>query len=105
MRKTTLILMAVLLVLASCDSAPDREVVKARQATRKDRAEIQLSKVPETRTHSFPAGQLLVMDVPVSDVPGFVYSQRCFVWRDVELKTASLQCPPDSTPSLTGSDH
>jgi hypothetical protein len=105
MRRITITLLATIVALSGCDAAPDREVLKAKQVARKERAEISLSKVPETRTLSFPAGQLLVMDVPVSDVPGFAYTHRCFLWRDQEFKTASIQCPPEISSSLAGSDH
>jgi hypothetical protein len=30
--------------------------------------------------------------VPIKDSQGFLDSMRCFIWRDVEFKTATMSC-------------
>ena len=97
MRRFLPIVLILLLLTGCSDSVPDKEVVKVWKAKNKERVESKLSKGPDTRTHTLPAGQLLVMEVPVSDYPGGLDSQRCFVWRDTEFKTAAVSCPsPDA---------
>ncbi|MES3041787.1 MAG: hypothetical protein V4730_11650 [Pseudomonadota bacterium] len=80
------------LLLVSCAD----EVPKAVRTTKVDRvakAEVQLSKTPVPRTYNIQGNQLQVLDVPVADSSGFVESQRCFVYRDAEFKTATMSCP------------
>jgi hypothetical protein len=33
------------------------------------------------------------MEIPVADPDGETWIQHCFIWRDAEFKTASMQCP------------
>lgn len=55
-------------------------------------AEAVLSKTPVPRTYRFDSNELRVIDVPVLGILGTVEHQRCFVWRDMELRTATLSC-------------
>lgn len=46
-------------------------------------------------THDIERGQLVVMEVPITGAKRITEHQTCFLWRDSEYKTASLQCPND----------
>lgn len=80
-------------------SALDRSV--AIQAARE---RVDLPIVP--RTLAVGANQVQVVDIPsmVSPRMPLVATRRCYVWRDLEFKTASITCPEDSDagPALAG---
>lgn len=80
-------------MLVSCSEPVDKQSNKDRRTERVRQAEAKLTQPPQVRTHTITNGQLLVLEVPVSDTSGFVEGQRCFVWRDTELRTASISCP------------
>ncbi len=84
---------AALVALAGCSESPPAQSNQERRAARIQEAEAKLAKGPEVRTYNIGAGQLLVMETPVSDSEGFVDYQRCFVWRDSEFKIATFICP------------
>lgn len=42
-------------------------------------------------------GEVIVVNVPVKKVGSATEWQVCFIWRDKEFKTASLQCPNDKS--------
>jgi len=86
------ILSAALVVLGCSDDAPKQSSKEAR-AERIARAEAKVSITPVPRTYSINGNQLLVLDVPVLDRPGHLELQRCFVWRDTEMKAATISCP------------
>jgi hypothetical protein len=94
----------LLLALAACSDRPDVKSTVARREDRIKRAEVTLARPPDTRTINVGNNQLLVVEIPVADNFGFVDTQRCFVWRDAEYKSASFQCPSDSNAGapLTG---
>lgn len=46
-------------------------------------------------THNTGGGQLVVIEVPITGAKRITEHQTCFLWRDSEYKTASLQCPND----------
>lgn len=99
MLRLTLILA---LVLAGCSDAP-ADVPRRTMNERRNDA-IAISKQPPQQTsHQLRNGELIVLDVPVVVAPGFSDVQKCFLWRDSEFKTASLQCPSEATgPALAG---
>ena len=84
---------AALAVLPGCSDSPDKQSNQERRADRIKKAEAKLAQSPHVRTHTLTNGQLLVLEVPVSDISGLVEGQRCFIWRDTELRTASISCP------------
>lgn len=86
-----LLLTLVLAALAACGADPERP--KRTKQERQEAAEAQLAKTPVPRTYRYPDGELRVIDTPVPSILGDVELQRCFLWRDTELKTASLSCP------------
>lgn len=47
-----------------------------------------------SKTIKLDSGEMVVVDLPDY--------QRCYVWRDIEFKTASLQCPSDATDYRVG---
>lgn len=51
--------------------------------------------IPASQAHAYPEGSLTVLSVPVNSNSKYTEHQTCFVWRDKEFKTASLQCPND----------
>lgn len=87
--------------LAGCgDPAPP--TTSARAAQRQERAEKALSTTPVPRSYRFDGNELKVIEVPVKDGSGFVDSNRCYIWRDQEFKTASISC--ESRPEIALSD-
>lgn len=98
-----IILIAATLTLAGCGKAASEKPAKTRQQ-RAAEAQAQLEKGPAVRTHKVDGGELKVIDTPVSDIPGLVETQRCFVWRDTELKTSSISCPQPPGGLMVGED-
>lgn len=95
---------AGLLLAAALLGGCEGESAKPRVAIRKERiqaAEERLARTPQPRTYRYAEGELKVLQVPVADGLGFVEQQQCFVWRDLELKTASISCslPPEVAPA------
>ena len=87
--------------LAGCgDPAPS--AASARAAQRQERAEKALSTTPVPRSYRIDGNELKVIEVPVKDGSGFVDSNRCYIWRDQEFKTASISC--ESRPEIALSD-
>lgn len=81
------LLLPLLLVLYGCSDAPAET----------PRRKVGESKAPSQQTYRFEHGELLVIDVPSYSSPKYNEMQRCFVWRDGEYKSASLQCPGDAS--------
>lgn len=50
---------------------------------------------PAAKSYSLPNGSLTTIQVPVITMGDVRESQTCFLWRDSEYKTATLQCPND----------
>jgi len=73
-----------------------------RKASRQEKADKALSTIPVPRSYRFDGNELKVIEVPVKDGSGFVDSNRCYVWRDQEFKTASISC--ESRPEIALSD-
>ena len=91
--RATLVCIALAVVSCGGGDVEPRQDRETRRADRVRKADDQVAKGPRTVTHQLPNGQLVVMDVPVADSMGFVESQRCFVWRDMEFHTATVSCP------------
>ena len=54
---------------------------------------------PIPRRYKIDGHDLFIIDVPSKDeASGTLEVQRCFLWRDVEYRTAALSCPPDVAP-------
>ena len=79
----------VVAVAGCSDETPKPRSTRAERAAK---AEELLLKTPLPRTYAIGANQLLVLEIPVKDSTNFVDIQRCFVWRDTELKTSSISC-------------
>lgn len=86
-----LMLLAALVLTGCGESAAD--AAKKALAARRQVSQEALAKTPEPRVHDIDGNQLLVIDISVKGVGGFAQTQRCFVWRDVKLKTSDLSCP------------
>jgi hypothetical protein len=81
-------ILAACLVLAACSEA----AVPPKDAPR--RAQVDITAKPDVRVHRFDDGELRVLEMPVHVTRGgFVERQTCFLWRDLEYRTTSLQCP------------
>jgi outer membrane biogenesis lipoprotein LolB len=89
------------LLLVGCSQAAEHETTpRLTAADRKAFSEHAKSLPPDTHTYQVQGNQLLVVDVPVDGTAKRVESQKCFVWRDQEFKTASIQCPADTPGDL-----
>jgi hypothetical protein len=87
------LLICLLLVACTAESEkPARRTPKERL----EASEIQLGKTPQPRVYRYTDAELRVIDVPVKDSSNFVELQRCFVWRDLEFKTATMSCGTQS---------
>lgn len=98
-----LILPATALLLAGCGDTIAESPHKNRQE-RAASTEAALNQTPAPRTYHVGDGELKVVDVPVGGVTGFVSTQRCYVWRDVELRSAAISCPSAPSGMLVGED-
>lgn len=98
-----LILLAVTLVVAGCGDT----IAESPRKNRQERAastEAALNQTPAPRTYHIGDGELKVVDVPVSGVTGFVSTQRCYVWRDLEFRSVTMSCPAAPNGMLVGED-
>ena len=104
MRNAATLALTLSIALTACsnDSAKTAQAGQDRRATRIAKAEERLSATPVPRTYTIQGNQLVVLDVPTRTTSGFVDSQRCFVWRDQEFKTATISCPQ---PPEIGLEH
>lgn len=49
-------------------------------------------------TYRTPQGTLVRLSIPSRSFRGNpAFDETCFVWRDVEFRTATLHCPPHDT--------
>jgi len=97
-----LMVATMLAVLLAYSIANPTEKPKAK--TRPERIAEALQTKASVRVHKLNGNQMLVVDTPTVDKYGYVDVRRCFVWRDAEFKTSSMQCPsyealPISDPS------
>jgi hypothetical protein len=82
-------LVAICLVAGCSDQSTDHALKKM---SRREKLEQAASKPPTRSVYTFEDGQLVVLDI-TSVTGGFLDSQRCYVWRDRQFQTSSLQCP------------
>jgi hypothetical protein len=87
---TRLVLALFSASLLGCSDAPASPKRSAQD--RREAAEAAFAKTPEPRTYRFDGNELKIIDVPVKDSSGFIDSQRCFVWRDAEFRSATMSC-------------
>jgi hypothetical protein len=87
-------LLLLCVLLAGCSPAPEQR--QPSQVRSSQAAEEAVARTPIPRTYQIDGNQLQVIEVPVRIGSRFVEHQRCFVWRDAEFKTTSLQCPSDT---------
>jgi hypothetical protein len=92
-----LVLCLAAIVLAGCSEAPATQRNTATRDT-----EAALAKTPVPRSYSFEGSELKIIEVPVRVGKRWVDTQRCFVYRDFDLKSASISC--EAAPSLDGVD-
>ena len=83
---------AVILLAAGCSDSPQEKP----RVQRKVDAQALADQPPKRKTYQFEEGQLVVLDIATVGPRGVADSQKCFLWRDAEFRTASLQCPNDS---------
>lgn len=88
-----LVWIAVLLCAGCSDSPPEKPRVKVNTQARADQP-------PKRTIYRFDEGQLVVLDIATVGPGGYADSQKCFLWRDAEFRTASLQCPNDAPGEL-----
>jgi hypothetical protein len=100
-----LVLLPFLLVACS----QEQDVAKSldqkaadRRAERIAKAKDWVAKAPGQRDLAVAGGIITVVEIPVADNKGFTDVQRCFVWRDTQSGTSSMQCVQDenTTPML-----
>lgn len=86
------------LVLVGCSEAPDVPVVRVNSATavRAALADAAVAQTPVPRRYKVDGNDLMIIDVPSKDeATGLLETQRCYVWRDNEYRTATITCPAD----------
>ena len=97
MRTNLLILVAMVVVaISACGQSGPTPAQGAahRKAVRSAAADAAIAKTPVPRHYKIDGNDLLVLDVLSKDAgSGTLESQRCFVWRDEEFKTATMTCP------------
>jgi hypothetical protein len=95
----------VFIFLTACGETDPSPAAQRSTRTRERiaKAELASRQPPRVITHRVGNGELVVLEIPVVLSSGFADVQRCFLWRDIELKTSSLHCPAESdAPPLEG---
>lgn len=95
MKAASCFLLATIALSACGKSEPPRR--KLSEAEMAAQAERKLAAVPAPREYDVNGHQLIVLQIPVQGYGSTVDFQRCFVWRDKQFQTASMQCeqPPE----------
>lgn len=83
------------LVLAGCSGGTPDDSKVAKKAARKVASEQAAAQPPKQRVQNIDGHQLITVETTIVN-DGFAEVQRCFIWRDAEYKTASMQCPAES---------
>ncbi len=91
----------LLLALAGCrEQKPPKG---APDQARAERMERQISAGPTVKTYDIAESQLMVVTVPVKNVlMDDIEIQTCFVWRDKEFRSSSMQCEQPPEMDLSG---
>lgn len=84
----------LLLLIVGCSDNP-KPTEREREADRRAKAEAFVSKAPRQWRYQLPDGELIVVDVNTLADGAYGFTQKCFIWRDKQFNTASLQCPAD----------
>lgn len=74
-------------------AAADDAAWQAKIAQAKRSADLPLQ--PRVLNVGESASQVVVLDIPSVSRHGFTTTQRCYVWRDAELRVASIACPSE----------
>jgi hypothetical protein len=99
-------LLPLLLLLCSCSGQPEHSASREQKmAERRAKAERLAKQPPKQITYRFDNGELVVIDIATVGDGGLQDSQKCFLWRDAEFKTASLQCPSDTAGVIGDMSH
>jgi hypothetical protein len=83
------------IALAGCGENADPPLHRASAQERRRALEEALARAPQSRSWHYADGELRVFEVPIRN-GRMVDRQTCIVWRDTEMRTASLQCPSES---------
>lgn len=93
----------------ACSGGDDRQSDASRRLDKRRAqsavADAQVKAAPAARTYDVNGHQLVVVDVLSKDSYNLIESQKCFIWRDSEFKTASIACPaqlPDASEPSSG---
>ncbi len=70
-------------------------IVHSREQDRKTQSKPAAIKPAGESWIQMSGGQMGVVDIPVTSIKGMTERQTCFVWRDTEYKSTSMQCPND----------
>lgn len=88
-----LCLISLSTALMGCWQGKPGEEHAERKAARIERARSETQKPLNPKVQAAGSNQLITLEIPVADTSGFLEVQRCFIWRDMELKTAAMSCP------------
>lgn len=86
----------VIAVLTGCDNGKTEKRAERLAKEQKEFTE-KMATISSPREYQVNGHQLLVVKIPVDSFGVDVDYQRCFIWRDQEFKTATMQCeqPPE----------
>ena len=104
----TVTIMITCIALSGCDGRKSAtQQADAQRARHEAAAKTMLVVSAPLKPRVLQAGehQLVVIDVPSVAMDTFVQTQRCYVWRDAEFKTATMSCPGGDTGIDLGSEH
>ncbi len=90
--RTATALIAVV-CLGSSGKGPSEQERLANRTARIEKAQTAISKPLAHRVQQVGKNELLTVEIPSADHLGYIDTQRCYVWRDLEMRTASLSCP------------
>lgn len=96
--------LVLLTVLGGCEQQRQKAEADKRDAAlimAKEAADARaLAQGPlQPRVLAAGAHEVVVVEIPSEAGSGFVSTQRCYVWRDKEFRTATMSCPEE--PRLT----
>lgn len=98
-RAAPLILLCAI-VLAACSRSDAAGDVAAKREARARRAQALADQPPKVTRYRMEGGELVVIDIATVAPGGFADSQKCFLWRDSEHHSVSLQCPADTAAAI-----